>query len=204
MSATFGLLISVWFLSNPWFIRQIICFFCRYLSSVFHCFGKLRGKFPVDCLQSIYNDSVRAMRKLGGGGWGHAGGDFLRGCACKIILECDLLHQSEAHTRSQSGSWSRRGLGIWYLWIMWEYEPAFVIAIHLLTQPCTCERGSSGVFTTSRLKFVSTTSASSLSMTSTERKNGEKCFCCSWQWLSCLFFLNFSQQSRRLSIGSFL
>ena len=57
---------------------------------------------------------------------------------------------------------------------MVEYNLAAVIEIWSLTQPHTCEMGSSGFVTMSRLKFVSITRASFPIIPSTERTNGEK------------------------------
>ena len=74
---------------------------------------------------------------------------------------------------SQSGSQSRRGLGRKSLQIMRAYDLATAISIQPLTQPCTFEMGSSFFFAMSRLKFVSMTRASFLSITSNERGNGE-------------------------------
>ena len=75
MSVTFGLPISVQFMSNPSCIQKIPCFLSRYISSIFHCSIRVSGHVPVDCLQSISNYSNHAMCKRGGGGSrGHTGG----------------------------------------------------------------------------------------------------------------------------------
>ena len=54
-----------------------------------------------------------------------------------------------------------------------QYDLTTAILIRTLTQPHTCERGSSSFAAMSRLKFVSTTSASFPSMPSTEGKKGK-------------------------------
>ena len=76
MLVTFGLLVSVLFISDPWFILQIPWFLHQYISSVLHCAGNVCGQVTVHCLWLVTKDKSRAMSKWGGGGRGHAGGEM--------------------------------------------------------------------------------------------------------------------------------
>ena len=89
---------------------------------------------------------------------------------------------------SQSGSMSRRGLGRRASLIMREYDLATAIAIRPITQPCTCEMGSSIFAAMSQLKFASTTRASFPSMPSTEITNIEKFIARGNSYRSCPYF----------------
>ena len=141
----------------------------------------------------------------GGGGRGQAGGEInCAGVRVKLFWRAIYCAKPRPDPGSQSGSRSCRGLGRRDPQIMREYDLVTAIAIWLLTQPHTCERGSSSCVAMSRLKFMSTTRASFLIMPSTERTNEEKCFHCSWQCLPCLSYFSFSQRARSLSIGSCL
>ena len=129
---------------------------------------------------------------------------FCAGVRAKLFWIALYCTKPRPDPGSQSSSRSRRGLGRRAPRIMWEYDLTTVIAIRPLTQPHTCEMGSSGFAAMSRLKFVRTTRASFRSMPSTERTNREKCLCCSWQCLLCSYLFSFSHRFRRFSIGSFL
>ena len=75
MSVTFGLPISVQFLSDLWFIG-------RYLSSVFRCARNVRVNVPLIFLRSLAKDSTRDTRIREGEG-SHADGNnvFAQVCA---------------------------------------------------------------------------------------------------------------------------
>ena len=70
---------------------------------------------------------------------------------------------------SQSGSMSRKGLGIQDPWIISEYNLATVIAIRPLTQPSTFKMGSSLFSAMSRLNLASKTWAYLLGILLTDR-----------------------------------
>ena len=112
----------------------------------------------------------------------------------------------ESQTRAQLPVWipSPQGDGLTIYVGHMEYDLATTIFIWPLTQPFTCKIVSSIFNAMSRLKLTNMTMYSLPSMPTTERTNGEKCFCCSWKCLPCLCLFYFSQQSRRISIGSFL
>ena len=99
---------------------------------------------------------------------------FLRECAREIILACNLLCQAEAQSRVPvrlpvlQGTWKASFVD------HAECDLATVIAIRPLTQPRTCEMGSSIFSAMSRLKVASMTRASFLIMPSNEKTNGEK------------------------------
>ena len=92
----------------------------------------------------------------------------------------------------QSGSLSHRVLVRQDPLIIHEYYLATAIVIQPLTQPRTCKIGSSIFSATRKPEFASTTRVSFPIMPSTERKNGETCFRCSWQWLTLLSLFYFS------------
>ena len=70
MLVTFGLTISVWFLSDPRFIRLIPYFLCPYLFSAFHCAGNICDQVSVECLRYLANDNMHTMHRQGEGGLG--------------------------------------------------------------------------------------------------------------------------------------
>ena len=74
---------------------------------------------------------------------------------------------------AHSGSQVRNELGARSPWSSLEYNLVAVIAIRMLTQPMTCEMGSSIFVAMSQLKVASTTSASLPTIPSTKRENGE-------------------------------
>ena len=115
-------------------------------------------------------------------------------CYASLILEPE----------SQKGSGSRKVLGRWSPQSMHEYNCATAIAICLVTHPRTWETDSSSFLAMSQLNFLSSTCASSPSILSMERTNGEKCIHLLWQCLPCFSFSPFSQQARRLLDGSLL
>ena len=117
---------------------------------------------------------------------------------CRIIYYANL----RTNTGLQSGSRSHRRLGSRAPRIMREYDLAIAISIQPLIQPFMCEMSSSIFAAMSRLIFMSTTRNSLPSMPSTERMNGEKCFCFSWQCLPCLYLLILSHRTRSVTIGS--
>ena len=111
------------------------------------------------------------MRGRGGGGQGHVGGKKLcAGVHAELFWSAIYCTNPRPDSKSQSGYWSCRGLGRIYLWIMWRYNLATVIAICPLNQPCMCEMGSSIFSTMSQLKVVSTTISSFPSVPSIESK----------------------------------
>ena len=67
MLDTFGLLISVWFLPDPYCIRQIPYFLYWYIYSVLHCAGNVFGRVPVDFTWSMAKYSNCAMCEQGRG-----------------------------------------------------------------------------------------------------------------------------------------
>ena len=116
---------------------------------------------------------ARAMRGRGGGGQVHAGGDFFcAGVHAKLFWIAIYCAKPRPNPGSQSGYRSCMGMGRQVPWIMREYYLVTAIAIGLLTQLRTRERGSSSFFAMSRLKFVSTARASFLRMPSTEKEKG--------------------------------
>ena len=191
MSVTFGLPSVVQFPSDPCYIRLYPWFLRRNVSSVCHCrlspfvaMGRARGA------------------QMRGGGRGHTGGKNkcadVRG---KLFWRAIYFANPRPDVGSQSSSRSRRGLGSQAPRIICEYDFVTAIVIRPLIHPRTCEMGSSIFAAMSRLKFASMTSASLPSMSSTERKNREKCFRCSWQCLPCLFFFIFSHQYLYCHVG---
>ena len=103
---------------------------------------------------------------------------------------------------SQSGSLFCRVLGRRYPHIICEYDLATAILIKPLNQTCTCKMDSSIFAAMSWLELESTTRASFPSMPSTDRTNGEKYFCCLWEFLPSLSFFFFPPSKESL-IGSF-
>ena len=86
MLVSFGLLGLVWFPSDPCFIHQNAWFLLWYIYSVLH-----RWFSPFMDI-----DRTRVVRKLGEGREGSCGWiKIVRGCAQKIILVRDLLHQAK-------------------------------------------------------------------------------------------------------------
>ena len=126
------------------------------------------------------------------------------GVRAKLFWRAIYCAKPRPDPGSQSGSRSRRGLGRRAPRIMRECDLTTTILNWPLTQPRTCERGSSSFVAMSRLKSVSTTRASLPSMPSTWRTNREIYFRCSCQCLPCLSFFSFSQRARSLSIHSCL
>ena len=171
MLVTFGLPFFVQFLSDPLFICEILCFLRWYLSFVFHCDSNKVWRVPVYFLWTVSIYKTHAMRGWGRGGQGHSGGKInCAGVRAKSFWRTLYFSRPRPDHESQSGSWSHRGMGIWSLHTMWEYDLETAIAIRLLTQPHTCERGSLSFVATNQLKFVSMTSASFPSMPSTARE----------------------------------
>ena len=205
MLVTFDLLTSVQFPSNPCLIRPIPWFLRQYFSSVFHCSGNVHGWVSIDCLCLWPRREHTQCENDGGGGWGHAGGEKYYAGVCAKSFWCVIYCSKTRHdTMCQSVYRSQRRLGRQALYIMLDYYLTTAIEIRPLNHLSTCERGYLSFSDMNWLKFVSTTRASLPKMLSTERKNGEKCFRCSWKWLPWLYFFWFSQKARSLSIGSFL
>ena len=74
----------------------IPCFLRRYLSSIFHCAGNVHGWVPIYCLQSLANDSARAIHVQGGGGDGSCRWrKQLCGCARKSFWRKIYYAQAE-------------------------------------------------------------------------------------------------------------
>ena len=110
MLVTFGPPISVQFLSDPCFVRQISYFLCQYMSFVFHCAGNIRGQVPVDCLWSIANDIMYVMRGRGGGRSGRWENNFA-GVRAELFWHGIYFAKPRLNPESQSISRSRKGLG---------------------------------------------------------------------------------------------
>ena len=108
------------------------------------------------------------------------------------------------NTGSKYSYWYLRGLVIGSPQIMPYYRLATEIAIHLSTQPCMCEGGSSSLVAMIRLKFARTTGSYFPSMPSTDRKTIEKWFRFPWQFLPCLSLFTLSHWDRSFFIGYFL
>ena len=163
MSVTFGLPNLVRIPSDPSFIHHNPWFLIQYLSPV--CYSWFSA--------FVYIQSIRVVRKWGGGGGrGHTGGiksftDMSAELFWRVIY-CDKPWPDDG---SQSGSRSHRGLSSQCLHIIWEYDLATAIAIRPLIQPRTCEIGLSIFAAISWIKFACTTRASFPSITSTEIRN---------------------------------
>ena len=116
------------------------------------------------------------------------------GCAgvCKNILVQEIYSaKPNADPKSQYRSQVHNGLGTQAPQSIQYYDLASVILIWPLTQPLTCEMGSSVFVAVSRLKVSSTTWSSLFRIPSTERTNGGKFFCWSWRCRPCLSFFIF-------------
>ena len=106
------------------------------------------------------------------GGRGYAGGkDICAGVRAELSWREIYCAKPRPDPGFHSGSWSYRGLGRISPLIIWEYNLTTTIAIWFLTQPCTCEKGSSRFFAVSGIKFVSTKRAFFPRMPSTENTN---------------------------------
>lgn len=168
-------LLSFCLLTIPCFLHKISSFLCQYSPSWVQC-------FPVtSCVLAsvgwFHQSSVCGIRMLRD--WEREGGkcevgretkDFCTGVR-ETIMERDLLRQSHGQTWFPFGSLYHRGLGRQVSQIMHEYDHATAIEIRPLIQPRTCNMGSSIFPDMVRLKFVSITRASSLSMPSKEITN---------------------------------
>ena len=141
---------------------------------------------------------ARGARLRGEGKVVQAANLFCAGVRVELFLLAIYCAKLRPDPRSQFGSRSRTGLGRRAPWIMREYGLTTAIAMRPLTQPRTCEMSPLIFAAMSWLKFVSTTRASSPSMPSTERTNGDFFSGCSWQSLPCLSFFSFSQSSQEL------
>ena len=92
---------------------------CQYISSLFHCTGNVRGRVPVDCLQSVSNDATCTMYGRGGGGQGHVGGNNVcLNVRAKLFWHTIYCAKLRPNHMSQSGSQSKRGMGRRALHIM--------------------------------------------------------------------------------------
>ena len=121
---------------------------------------------------------VRCARK--GPVWGHFGGENIcAGVCAKLFWRPIYCANPKPNHDSQSRSRYHSVMGRRDLQIIWGYDLATVIVIRSLTQPHTCEMGSSGFSVMSQIKVASTTRASFPSILSTEKTNGEN-ICCSW------------------------
>ena len=99
MLVTFGLPLSVWFLSDTWFIR-LIPDFCPYIFMfVLHCASNLHGKFPIVCTQYVTNSCSCTMIGWGGRAGSHWWLFVLRECAREMILARSLLRQDKNQSR---------------------------------------------------------------------------------------------------------
>ena len=132
--------------------------------------------------------------------WWH----FFGASVCTELFWCKIYcAKPRPDPESQSISQSRRGLGSHSPRIMREYILESAIVIWPLTQPHTCEMGSSIFSGMCRLKFESTTRSSFPIMPSNERGKGEKCFRYLLQCLPRLSIFSFYQSAISLSIGSY-
>ena len=143
MLVYFGLLVSVWFMSNPCCIRWIPCFLCSYISPLFHCTGNVCGWVPICCLRSAAKvsacDAQTGGVRVGSCRWWK----HFCGCVRKIFWRAIYCAKTSPNPSYQSSSLSNRGLGRQATQIMLEYDLAAMIAIWPLTQPRNFERGSS-------------------------------------------------------------
>ena len=126
-----------------------------------------------------------AWLRRGGKGWPD-GKNIYAGVRAKLFCIAIYCNKPRPDTGPQSIYRSHRGMGRRDPQIMWKYDLTTDITIRPLTQPRTCEIGSSSFSTISRLEFLSTTSASFPIMPSTERRERETCLCWLWQCLPCL------------------
>ena len=199
MLVTFGPPISVQNMSDPWFYAGIPAVYTEtpavyttiYLFG-FHYDGKVYGQVPVGCLQSVANAVTCKMRGWEGRVGAHWWKLFCSSVRAKLFWRKIYCANPRPDTEPQSGYRYRRGMGRQAPGIMQEYDIEAAIAIRTLTHPRTCEMVSLSFPTMSWLKFASTTRAYFPSMPSTDRKNGEKCFHCSWKCLPRLSFFYFS------------
>ena len=118
---------------------------------------------------------------------------FCAGVHAKLFWREIYCAKPRPDTRSQSGFRYHRGLGRKSPRIMWEYNLETAFAIRPLTQPRSCEMGSSSFVAMSPLKLMSTARESFPNMPSTEMKNREIFFRCLWQCLPCLSLFYSSQ-----------
>ena len=143
MLVTFGIPIYVQYLiyTPKYLIFTPISFLHLLLCWQHKCLG------PIDFLWSVFKDIARAMKNREGGGRGHAGRKkFCTGVHVKLLWRAIYCANTRNDYVSQSGSRSCRGLGMRSPRIMQEYDLTKAIAILLLTQPRTCEKGSSSFF----------------------------------------------------------
>ena len=96
MSVTFDLPISVWFLSDPWFILQIPCFLCQHFPSIFLCSGNICGGYPYTATIFGLRECASDAQKRGGRVDSCWWQKVLRWRAYTIIMACDSLRQAEA------------------------------------------------------------------------------------------------------------
>ena len=94
-----------------------------------------------------------------------------------VWVRDEMLVQNNycAKPNAHAGSQVRNGLGYWAPRSTLEYDFATAIATRSLTQPVTCEMGLSIFAAMTRLKLVSTTSASLPIIQSTYSTNKKKC-----------------------------
>ena len=160
---TFGLQISVQFLSDS-------CFLLKSISSFFLFSINVCGWIRVDCILWASKNRACTMHEQWRVRRGHTGGkNIYAGMRTKLLWRAINWSKPRNHPMNQSSSQSRRGLGRQDMRIIQEYCLTTTVTIWLLNQPHTCERGSSSFLATIRIKFVSTTSASFPSVPSTER-----------------------------------
>ena len=164
MSVTFGLVISVQFLSGPCFIRWIPWFLRLHIFFVFHCAGNLQGWVTAYFLWSVSKCSANE----GEGGDAGSKNAFV-GVRTKLFWRAIYFFKPRKNHRSQSSSLSCRGIGRQNMQIMQEYNLMTTIVIRTLTQPRMCERGFSSFFTMIQLKL-----SPFLRMQPIEGKSGRK------------------------------
>lgn len=102
---------------------------------------------------------------------GRAGNDFFVRVCTKLFWSTIYCANPRLKPDPQSGYLCYKGLGRQAPRIIWEYDIVTVIVIRPLTQPGTCEMGSSSFAAMIQLKAASMTRASFPSIPSTERTN---------------------------------
>ena len=92
-----------------------------------------------------------------------------------ILVQNNYCAKPNPNPNAHAGSQVRNGLGYWALSSTLEYDLSTAIMTRPLTQPVTCEMGLSIFAAMTRLKVVSTTSASLPIIQSTYITNKNKC-----------------------------
>ena len=131
---------------------------------------------------------------------------YLNGWICADVRDAILAQDiyctnPDPKPGTQYGSWFHKGLGTQALRSTREYDLETKIVIRPLTQPLTCEMGSSIFESMFRLKVVSTTWSSLPIIPSTESKNRDFSPLVV-AMLHLLFLVDFYHRSKSLSVPS--